>query len=718
VAARSGLSQYGEAGLRDDLTVASVPVRAAAHWALARHRAGELRYAESLEHLSMLRRLDPDLADTAAFAVLEGDLLVALARPDEARGVIAAAIARHGDTTDLCLAMANAVADTEERLGWLNRPFLRHELVPLRLRERARPLDFDNVAAAPAPEIRDGPTVTIAVPAWRAGATLGQTLRGLAAQSWRRIEVVVVDDASDDGTETVARTFAREDARFRVLRHTANSGCYAARNTALAAATGDYFVAHDADDWSHPQRIERQVMEMADHAALFAAWVRVSPAMAVTQTWKGAGVGLVKRNFSSFMVRTEDARALGGWDPVRFAGDLDFVERATHAFGPERIGFVLPDVPLSLALDLPTSLTRDAVSHMRTQAYGIRGEYVRAGRHWRAVSAPGAMLRPTAPDGRRSFPAPAGILARHAAPERYDVVLLSAAGIGFDQERSDADLVRAAARAGQRVGIFHWPVPGPGLRMRPALRQRVHEGQATVIAAGEAVRCSLLLATDLSILAWRPDTLPAFAFDRLEVLVHRLGRLVLGERQAAWTPGPTIAALLGTPSRWIPTSGPIRRALLGLAEPAAVGPVGQPPIEIAAWPLLPPPEAPAIGLVGKPGRRLRQSIRWSPEGAGEARVRSLLSRMEMLVVRPDDAPLDGHSRTILEAMASGVPCILPPAFADTYGEAARYAAPGALRSAIDSLRQDGAARATLVARGRAFAETCADGLLTAGSRSP
>jgi glycosyltransferase involved in cell wall biosynthesis len=158
--------------------------------------------------------------------------------------------------------------------------------------------------------------------------------------------------------------------------------------------------------------------------------------------------------------------------------------------------------------------------------------------------------------------------------------------------------------------------------------------------------------------------------------------------------------------------------LLGLAEPAAVGPVRHPPIDVAAWPLLPAPQTRAIGVVGRPGPRLPQPTRWSPQGAGEARIRSLLSRIEMLVVCPGDGPLDGHGRTILEAMASGVPCILPPAFADTYGEAARYAAPAALRSAIETLRQDQATRATLVARGRAFAEACAAGVLTAGSPSP
>ena len=91
---------------------------------------------------------------------------------------------------------------------------------------------------ARSPEPIDGPLVTVIVPAFNAASTIANALTSLLAQSWRNLEIIVVDDASTDHTAEVVESI--HDQRITLLRQPTNLGAYAARNRALAAASGDY----------------------------------------------------------------------------------------------------------------------------------------------------------------------------------------------------------------------------------------------------------------------------------------------------------------------------------------------------------------------------------------------------------------------------------------------------------------------------------------------
>ena len=89
--------------------------------------------------------------------------------------------------------------------------------------------------------------VSVIIPAYRASATLGETLASLIAQSHEAWEAIVVDDGSDDGTLELAREWAETDARIRVLKRL-HRGVGAARNAALEKARHAWAVFLDADD--------------------------------------------------------------------------------------------------------------------------------------------------------------------------------------------------------------------------------------------------------------------------------------------------------------------------------------------------------------------------------------------------------------------------------------------------------------------------------------
>lgn len=91
--------------------------------------------------------------------------------------------------------------------------------------------------------------VTIVIPAYNASATLARALQSAVAQTHRGIEVLVVDDCSTDGTRGVARQFARQDPRVRIIERPHNSGgCGAPRNNGIEAAAGQFVMFLDADD--------------------------------------------------------------------------------------------------------------------------------------------------------------------------------------------------------------------------------------------------------------------------------------------------------------------------------------------------------------------------------------------------------------------------------------------------------------------------------------
>ena len=98
--------------------------------------------------------------------------------------------------------------------------------------------------------------VSILVPAYNAAPWLGAALPSALAQTWRRTEVIVVDDGSTDETFAVAHQFG--GPRCRILRQP-HQGAAAARNRAYQAAHGDFIQFLDADDWLAPTKIEIQV---------------------------------------------------------------------------------------------------------------------------------------------------------------------------------------------------------------------------------------------------------------------------------------------------------------------------------------------------------------------------------------------------------------------------------------------------------------------------
>ena len=120
---------------------------------------------------------------------------------------------------------------------------------------------FSRQAALPS---TDGPLISVVIPAHNAATTLPIAVASLLEQTWRNVELIIVDDRSTDGTLAFAQALASRESRIRVLTNVRSPGAYGARNTGIESARGSFIALHDADDWAHPQRLERQMRRLGD----------------------------------------------------------------------------------------------------------------------------------------------------------------------------------------------------------------------------------------------------------------------------------------------------------------------------------------------------------------------------------------------------------------------------------------------------------------------
>lgn len=105
------------------------------------------------------------------------------------------------------------------------------------------------------------PLVSVAMAAYNAGPVLTATLESVLAQTYPRLEVIVVDDGSTDGTAAILEEFR---GRVTVIRQE-NGGIAKARNTGMARAQGELVAWMDQDDLCRPERIALQVAAMQAH---------------------------------------------------------------------------------------------------------------------------------------------------------------------------------------------------------------------------------------------------------------------------------------------------------------------------------------------------------------------------------------------------------------------------------------------------------------------
>lgn len=112
----------------------------------------------------------------------------------------------------------------------------------------------------------DNPLVSIVVPVYGTEHFLSKCVDSLIQQSYKNIEIILVDDESPDRCPEICDDYRRKDSRITVV-HQKNKGVSGARNTGLQTAAGDYMMFVDSDDLLYPDAVQTLLGDAQDHSA-------------------------------------------------------------------------------------------------------------------------------------------------------------------------------------------------------------------------------------------------------------------------------------------------------------------------------------------------------------------------------------------------------------------------------------------------------------------
>lgn len=230
----------------------------------------------------------------------------------------------------------------------VNSVFVSGGLLPVEVETGRADSFFHALVAEPLTPFRDpaAPLVSVIMAVYNGHATIDYALRSVLAQTYPNVEVIIVDDCSPDPLKLPEWARARPDIVLH--RASANCGPYECRNIALALARGDFIATQDADDWMHPQKLERQVRSLmqSNAVASYNRHIRLleNGAPALENNGQFMGDGPI-----TSMFRRPIFEAIGGFMPVRTRGDMEFKSRLVNRYRASRI--VHDDAVTLLALD-------------------------------------------------------------------------------------------------------------------------------------------------------------------------------------------------------------------------------------------------------------------------------------------------------------------------------------------------------------------------------
>jgi FkbM family methyltransferase len=679
--------------------------------------------------------------------LLEVQALLALGRVDQAETVLAdlrrlqprdpldAILLQSTVAREQALARGAARADAEQaQLDALNEIYRRGGLAPLERRDATQPLSLANLAAQAHPTGRPQTRkVSIVIPAYNAEGSIGWVIDSLLAQTWRNLEVIVVDDCSSDTTADVVARIAERDPRVRLLRKDVNEGAYPTRNAGARLATGDYLTVHDSDDWSHPQKIELQVAALESHPdrkAVVTHWVRVGEGLEIVGPWVPWG-SLFDINLSSMMFERTLFERLGPWDAVKISADAEFYYRLRALYGEASV-LKLPTVQLlSLSLTREDSLTRSKATHLRSLYYGLRWNYRDAYSRWNEQLASDQDARIVdAATGRRRFPVPIGCLPKKPASLDYGLVVVGDFAEADEPLRRAIGCLEAASAAGRRVAVVNWRKYERTARapLQASFYAAVLRTGADILSPGDRVRADLVVVVEAALAEHRIDPLPELRTARVLAVVDAapVGPAVLAvERvqahlQAVFGVAPVLVASVADPSateqlrRWLPQCA-VRAAAAPAVTPASAPRLGRIGSGHAIdWPedpgLLRRAHADGTGwtftVFGEVASAAQAGVGlpadWRVHADAEVSGDSLAAAIDVYVHQPAGGAPVVVTQGIAQAMAAGVPVVVPQRFRAVLGDAAVYAEPDAVAATVRALWSDAQEYAAVGARAREF----------------
>jgi glycosyltransferase involved in cell wall biosynthesis len=193
------------------------------------------------------------------------------------------------------------------------------------------------------------PKVSVIIPTHNRASLLGRAVNSVLSQTFIDFELIIVDDASNDQTDLVVKSFA--DRRIKYIHHEVNGGEAESRNTGIRNAQGEYIAYLDDDDEWLPRKLEKQVRVMDGcgpdtgviYTGMYHIELNTGKKVYSEEACRRGHIleQLLENNFvtgSTALVRSECYRKVGMYDPtVRFGPDWEMWIRIAKYFEFESI---------------------------------------------------------------------------------------------------------------------------------------------------------------------------------------------------------------------------------------------------------------------------------------------------------------------------------------------------------------------------------------------
>jgi|GEM_PF-2503745 len=273
-------------------------------------------------------------------------------------------------TDKRCLYNNIALHMPQAKLSNLNQIFTHHQLDRIELSDEQQQFMVTNLSVVEqlneqkkSQDNNHLHKVTVIVTTYNASATIDSCIHSLLQQTWRNVEIIVIDDASSDDTLLRLQRIKENFTDLKVISLPKNVGTFAAKSIGAQYATGAFLTCQDSDDWAHPQKIAEQVRPLIEDASIIATtshWLRLdhNGQYYVRQIYP-----FLRQNPASPMFRLERVKQETGlWHIVRAGADSEFYARLKVVFGDENIKVIRK--PLTIASHRPDSL-------MTSKEFGI-----------------------------------------------------------------------------------------------------------------------------------------------------------------------------------------------------------------------------------------------------------------------------------------------------------------------------------------------------------
>ncbi|WP_334065350.1 glycosyltransferase [Alteromonas genovensis] len=684
---------------------------------------------DSLKYLDYCEKHDHyGLKTHDEYTIMRVEARLARGHRNSAKQIIEAETKRGKATPDKNLARANTNLTLERKLIYINRIYRDAELAQIGIKSHPDTEPYVGLYTETTSKtnipFNKQPLITVIVPAYNAETTIGVALQSLCDQTWENIEVLVADDCSTDKTREVVQNFSDKDSRIKLVKVPQNGGPYVARNYALLEAKGDFVTCNDADDWSHAQKLELQAKHLIENPTSMgntSKQARSNPDMTFYR--RGNFGHYIFTNMSSFMFRRVPVLdKLGFWDSVRFGADSEFIRRLKRCFGAESV-VDLVTAPLSFQRQSSDSLTGSSAFGYHGFFMGARKDYFETYLEYHKKE--DAITKYSFPLQQRPFDIPEPMRPARAAKEsdgtrRFDVIIASDFRLDGGSTLSSIEEIKANKRAGLRTGLvqmYRYDY-NPRKRVNAKIRELLDGSSVEMIVYGEKVSCEHLVLRYPPVLQHDQKYVPKIKAKRVSIIVNQPPMSDYGEsavlRYELEDANALAEKLFVTKPVWYPIGPAVRDALvnhhadsihhISLSSddwPNVIDvdewqrsdykPNTTLPIigrhsrdSLHKWPgdkstllqIYPNAEDIKVSILG--GVNSAQSVigkipsNWETFEFGELHPAEFLSKLDVFVYFTHSDWVESFGRVVLEAMAVGVPVILPHIYKPLFGDAAIY----------------------------------------------